>query len=232
MLGGVTTYVTIELMHGVSPFAREARAFELSVLPVLALLLLRRRHRDRDRLPEADHQVLSLRRVRPGLRAGAAPGDQRARRARLRRLRHVGDEHRHVPGAHGLALRPLEPGPHVAAGAGTAGERLPRDDRLLSAGRLALPCDGDADGVPARPRRGGLGVAGARRPRPPPAVPDRGRVHSLVHAARARARRRRAPRGRDAGGRRRRLARAPPARSPSGSSSCSASCSRWWWRAR
>ncbi len=33
LLGGVTTYVTIQLMHGVSPFAREARAFELSVLP-------------------------------------------------------------------------------------------------------------------------------------------------------------------------------------------------------
>ncbi len=33
LLGGVTAYVTIELMHGVSPFAKEARAFELSILP-------------------------------------------------------------------------------------------------------------------------------------------------------------------------------------------------------
>ena len=33
LLGGVTTYVTVELMHGVSPFAQEARAFELSLLP-------------------------------------------------------------------------------------------------------------------------------------------------------------------------------------------------------
>ncbi len=33
LLAGVTTYVTVELMHGVSPFAREARAFERSVLP-------------------------------------------------------------------------------------------------------------------------------------------------------------------------------------------------------
>jgi adenylate cyclase len=34
MLAGVTAWATIELMHGVSPFAREARAFEMSVLPV------------------------------------------------------------------------------------------------------------------------------------------------------------------------------------------------------
>lgn len=33
MLAGVTAWATIELMHGVSPFAREARAFELSLLP-------------------------------------------------------------------------------------------------------------------------------------------------------------------------------------------------------
>ena len=33
LLAGVTAYVTIELMHGVSPFALEARAFELSILP-------------------------------------------------------------------------------------------------------------------------------------------------------------------------------------------------------
>jgi len=33
LLAGVTAYVTIELMHGVSPFAEEARAFELSILP-------------------------------------------------------------------------------------------------------------------------------------------------------------------------------------------------------
>ena len=33
ILAGVTTYVTVELMHGVSPFALEARAFELSILP-------------------------------------------------------------------------------------------------------------------------------------------------------------------------------------------------------
>ena len=33
LLAGVTTYVTVELMHGVSPFAEEARAFELSILP-------------------------------------------------------------------------------------------------------------------------------------------------------------------------------------------------------
>src|SRR5689334_7215394 len=33
LLAGVTTYVTVELMHGVTPFAREARAFELSLLP-------------------------------------------------------------------------------------------------------------------------------------------------------------------------------------------------------
>lgn len=33
LLAGVTAYVTIELMHGVSPFAREVRAFELSLLP-------------------------------------------------------------------------------------------------------------------------------------------------------------------------------------------------------
>lgn len=34
LLAGVTTYITVELMHGVSPFAREVRAFELSVLPL------------------------------------------------------------------------------------------------------------------------------------------------------------------------------------------------------
>jgi hypothetical protein len=33
LLAGVTAWATIELMHGVSPFAREARAFEKSVLP-------------------------------------------------------------------------------------------------------------------------------------------------------------------------------------------------------
>lgn len=33
LLAGVTAWATIELMHGVSPFAREARAFEISVLP-------------------------------------------------------------------------------------------------------------------------------------------------------------------------------------------------------
>jgi adenylate cyclase len=33
LLAGVTTYVTVELMHGVTPFAQEARAYELSVLP-------------------------------------------------------------------------------------------------------------------------------------------------------------------------------------------------------
>lgn len=33
LLAGVTAYVTIELMHGVSPFALEARAYELSILP-------------------------------------------------------------------------------------------------------------------------------------------------------------------------------------------------------
>lgn len=33
MLAGVTAWATIELMHGVTPFALEARAFELSVLP-------------------------------------------------------------------------------------------------------------------------------------------------------------------------------------------------------
>jgi adenylate cyclase len=34
LLGGLTAYFTIELMHGVSPFALEARAYELSVLPL------------------------------------------------------------------------------------------------------------------------------------------------------------------------------------------------------
>ena len=34
LLAGVTAYLTIELMHGVSPFAKEARAYELSVLPI------------------------------------------------------------------------------------------------------------------------------------------------------------------------------------------------------
>jgi adenylate cyclase len=34
LLAGVTTYVTVELMHSVSPFAEEARAYELSVLPL------------------------------------------------------------------------------------------------------------------------------------------------------------------------------------------------------
>jgi len=33
LLAGVTAYVTIELMHGVSPFALEARAYELTILP-------------------------------------------------------------------------------------------------------------------------------------------------------------------------------------------------------
>src|SRR5436305_370419 len=33
LLAGVTTYVTVELMHGVTPFARAARAYELSLLP-------------------------------------------------------------------------------------------------------------------------------------------------------------------------------------------------------
>ncbi|MEO6026854.1 MAG: hypothetical protein ABIR79_08330, partial [Candidatus Binatia bacterium] len=33
LLAGVTAYVTIELMHGVSPFALEARAYELTIVP-------------------------------------------------------------------------------------------------------------------------------------------------------------------------------------------------------